>query len=626
MREIRLLLTRRYGTAVLAVLLAVLLTLPLQKRAERLDFPLLLAAVMVSAWYGGLGPGLVATVLAVAASSFFLLAPIYSFQITDPNDTIHLGVFILVALLISSLNERLRAALRRAEEATRALRESEALYRTLGEAAPDLVWSCSPDGQVDYVNQRWREYTGMSLEQINASSWKSLCHPDDLPRMQGAWATAVGRGEPFESEFRYWRHDGVYRWFMGRAIPLKDEAGAVIKWVGTSTDIEDRKRAEDEVRQRAAALVEADRRKDEFLAVLSHELRNPLAPIRNAVQLLKQLGPPEPRLVRTREIIERQVRHMARLLDDLLDVSRITNNKMVLHSDKVNLGLLVHDTVEDCRSVIEGAGLTLSVESLEGPLWVEGDATRLAQVLGNLLHNAAKFTVAGGRVTVRLAAEGERARITVSDNGLGITPEVLPYVFDTFTQAERSLARTRGGLGLGLALVKGFVELHGGEVWARSQGAGCGTQFTILLPTTPAPAASERIPTTGSLPVGPLRILVVEDNRDAAETLRELLELSGCTVAVAHSGTSALQAARQFRPEVVLCDLGLPGMDGYQVAEQLRQDPTTARARLIAVSGYGQEEDQRRSREAGFDLHLTKPVEFAQIERLLEVTPEARRA
>jgi PAS domain S-box-containing protein len=300
MREIRLPLTRRYGTAVLTVLLAVLLTLPLQKRAERLDFPLLLAAVMVSAWYGGLGPGLVATVLAVAASSFFLLAPIYSFQITDPNDTIHLGVFILVALLISSLNERLRAALRRAEEATRALRESEALYRTLGEAAPDLVWSCSPDGQVDYVNQRWREYTGMSLEQINASSWRSLCHPDDLPRMLEAWATAVGRGEPFESEFRYWRHDGVYRWFMGRAIPLKDEAGAVIKWVGTSTEIEDRKRAEDEVRQRAAALVEADRRKDEFLAVLSHELRNPLAPIRNAVQLLKQLGPPEPRLVRTR--------------------------------------------------------------------------------------------------------------------------------------------------------------------------------------------------------------------------------------------------------------------------------------------------------------------------------------
>jgi signal transduction histidine kinase/ActR/RegA family two-component response regulator len=367
-------------------------------------------------------------------------------------------------------------------------------------------------------------------------------------------------------------------------------------------------------------LLEADRAKTEFLAMLAHELRNPLAPIRNAVELLKRIGPPEPRLIRIREIIDRQVSHQAHLLDDLLDVARISRGQIRLRRDRLDLVPLVADATEDSRGVLEDAGLHFSVELPGAPVWVNGDPTRLAQIVANLLRNAAKFTDPGGQVILRLEAEpdGQRVRISVRDTGIGIDPAMLPRVFQMFIQAERSLDRTRGGLGLGLGLVKGIAELHGGEARAHSEGVGRGAEFTVFLPTvadSAPPKATSHIVTSRTLEC---RVLIVEDNRDTAETLRDLLELSGCTVEVANAGPASIEKAKQFRPEVVICDLGLPGMDGYQVAQQLRRHPETAAARLIALSGYGQEEDQQRALQAGFNQHLTKPVAFEDLQRVLQ--------
>lgn len=339
---------------------------------------------------------------------------------------------------------------------------------------------------------------------------------------------------------------------------------------------------------------------------------------------MRQLSSSDPRQARAREIIERQVNQQAHLLEDLLDVSRIVRGKITLRPERLDLVRLVRDTAEDCRSVLEAAGLALSLELPEVSLWVSGDPTRLSQVVTNVLQNSAKFTDRGGRVMVRLTedSEGQHANLTIQDTGIGIEPEMLPRIFETFAQADHGLDRSRGGLGLGLALVKGLVELHHGEVRAHSDGLGHGAEFTIRLPVAPSPVSAGAGPISTVTPTGPIRVLIAEDNPDAAETLRDLLELSGCTVATAASGPEALEVGSQFQPEVVLCDLGLPGLDGYQVAAELRRHPVTAKARLIAISGYGQDEDVRRSREAGFDMHLTKPVDFDELQRFLEVSPE----
>jgi PAS domain S-box-containing protein len=384
--------------------------------------------------------------------------------------------------------------------------------------------------------------------------------------------------------------------------------------------------AEDLARRTATALEnarlyqearEADRRKDEFLAMLAHELRNPLAPIRNAVALLALGGPTDPRLSRAREIIDRQVTHQARLLDDLLDVSRVARGMISLRRERLDLAAVVRETAEDSRGLFEAAEVRFQAALPEGPIGIEGDRTRIAQVVGNLLQNAAKFTDRGGEVLLSLTTEGREAVITVRDTGIGIEPEMLPWLFETFTQADRSLARSRGGLGLGLALVKGLVELHGGQVRAASAGAGQGAVFTVTLPMSALPESAPA-PIAPAGPVRARRVLIIEDHGDAAHSMRDLLEAFGHTVRVACTGPEGVAAAREFAPEVVLCDLGLPGMSGFEVAAQLRQAPEFARTRLIALSGYGQDEDRRRAREAGFDRHLTKPVEIGTLQPLLD--------
>lgn len=384
-----------------------------------------------------------------------------------------------------------------------------------------------------------------------------------------------------------------------------------------------------------------DERKNQFLAMLAHELRNPLAPIRNAVHVLKRAGTPEPMLIQARDMIDRQVTHMARLVDDLLDMSRLARGKIYLRKERIDLTGLVRDTIADYRSLLAESGLDLRVDLPDSPLYVEGDATRLAQVLGNVLHNASKFTDRGGAVSVRVAIDGEIGRqgeeempddgsrsprlpvsssvlLSVRDTGIGMDRTMLERVFDTFSQADSSLDRSRGGLGLGLALVRGLVHLHGGDVAADSGGPGQGTEIAIRLPLS----ATDRPPEPVRVEVEPTatvnRVLVIEDNPDTAESMRMLFAMTGHTVAIAHAGPAGLELARTFQPQVVVCDIGLPGgMDGYAVARAIRRDPALAGIRLIALSGYGQEEDRRRSREAGFDVHLVKPVDFGDLCRLL---------
>jgi PAS domain S-box-containing protein len=442
----------------------------------------------------------------------------------------------------------------------------------------------------------------------------------EIPVEELPMRTAAGLGtaiDNFEQDIVF--DSGRVVSIQGSAAPLFDEQGRIRGVVAACADITQRKRAEE-------ALRAADRRKDEFITMLGHELRNPLGPIRNAVQILELISSQEPEARESRAMIERQVKHMARMIDDLLDVSRIARGKIRLRTERCDLGRIVRDTASDSRRVFEAAGLALEVGVPAEPLWIKGDVTRLSQVIGNLLHNAQKFTDAGGRVVVRAAAEPgrDRAVVTVRDTGAGIEPDVLARMFEAFSQADTSLDRTRGGLGLGLALVKGLVELHGGEVRASSEGAGRGAEFTIRLPRDVPATADEPAEDPEPDQAAHSRVLVVEDNIDAAQSLRMLLKMNGHEVAVAHDGPSALAAAGSFRPGLVLCDLGLPGgMSGYDVARALRQSPETAATPLIAISGYGREEDQHRSREAGFDLHLTKPVDFARIRQILASPPRS---
>ena len=370
---------------------------------------------------------------------------------------------------------------------------------------------------------------------------------------------------------------------------------------------------------------EADRRKNEFLAMLAHELRNPLAPIRNAVHVLRVMGLPDANVRSARDMIDRQVTHMARLIDDLLDMSRLSRGKILLRKENLDLTAIVRNTVEDYRSILEMAGLCVQLRLPERPLYTLGDPTRLAQIVGNVLHNAGKFTDAGGEVVISLTATKDEplALISIRDSGIGVGPEMLATMFDTFIQADGGLDRSRGGLGLGLSLVKGLVELHGGAVQALSDGLGKGMEIIIRLPLTAAPAAPPPPPRPASSGGGnSRRILVIEDNLDVAESLQMMLQLSGHEVMVAHTGVDGLQVAQQLRPDVILCDIGLPGgMDGYAVARSLRETAEPSAATLIALSGYGQEEDQRRAKEAGFDRHLTKPVDPVVLTQLVDSLP-----
>jgi signal transduction histidine kinase/ActR/RegA family two-component response regulator len=397
-------------------------------------------------------------------------------------------------------------------------------------------------------------------------------------------------------------HDGAGR-MLGAVVSLHDVSASLEAQL---------------LRESQERLAESDRRKTEFLATLAHELRNPLAPISNGLHLLRRAGDDQAH-ARALGMMERQLKHMVHLVDDLLDIARISSNKVELRRERLDLATVLAGAVETSTPLIDSAGHVLEVRLPEGPLHVEGDATRLAQVVSNLLNNAAKYTPHGGRVRLWASAEDGEAVIQVEDSGTGIPADALPKVFEMFTQVGRGISRAQGGLGIGLALVKRLVELHGGRVEAHSEGAGRGSRFTVRLPLAQGAAGTESNPprTAEDACGASLRVMVVDDNVDAAESLAALLEIEGHEPRIAHDGESALQVAAAFRPQVVFLDIGMPGKDGYQVARELRTLPGMRGAVLVALTGWGAQEDRARSRSAGFDHHLTKPASLASVEALL---------
>jgi PAS domain S-box-containing protein len=636
--------------------------------------------------------------------------------------------------------ERLWAAVGRAR-AEAALRESEERFRLMADSIDHMVWVTRPDGYHEYYNRRWYEYTGVPDGSTDGEAWNGMFHPDDQERAWDRWRRSLASGEDYEIEYRLRHHGGEYRWNLGRARPLRDAEGRIVKWFGTCTDIHDFKLTQEalgrrerefrtladntpdilsrydrelrhlfvnaavekatglraerfigrtnrelgmpshlcdlwdaairrafehgqpegvefrydapdrtrhfssrfvpefgpcgevesvlgvtadvtERKQMEEALRDADRRKDEFLATLAHELRNPLAPIRNGLQILRMAGG-DPGVTETaREMMERQLAHMVRLVDDLLDISRVSRGKVELRRERVALKSVIDNAVEASRPFLESGRHTLSVTLPDEVVYLDGDPTRLAQVVGNLLNNAAKYTPDGGHVELSAAVESGRAVIRVRDDGSGIPAEMLPHIFEMFTQVGRTLDRAQGGLGIGLSLVKRLAEMHGGSIVAESPGVGLGSTFTVRLPvaTPPSDKDGNRPPRRrpGRRTDGPsYRVLVVDDSEDSARSFAMVLELNGHEPRVVHDGPEALRVAPLFAPDVVFLDIGMPVMDGYEVCRRLRASELGPRLTIVALTGWGAEGDKERTRAAGFDLHLVKPVDPDRIEAVL---------
>jgi PAS domain S-box-containing protein len=512
------------------------------------------------------------------------------------------GVRIGAVVSLTDVTDRKRA------EA--AIQESERRFRMLAETMPHIVCVLSPDGHAEYVNRSWTEFSGRDLAATRETGWMGSVHPDDFAATLDCRRRVLKTLAPQDVEIRYRAADGTYRWFLCRLAPIV-EAGRVTRFVGSAMDIEDRKRAE-------MALRDTDRRKDEFLGMLSHELRNPLAPIRNALYILDHSAVTGEQARRAKDVANRQITHVTRLVDDLLDVTRIARGKIELRRVSLDLSAVARRTADDYRVMMSDRGLDLEIDVPAERVTVDGDETRLAQVLGNLLSNAAKFTPPGGKVRLLVRREGDRAVVHVRDTGPGIAPEVLPTIFDPFTQGKQTLARSEGGLGLGLSLVKGLVALHGGEVSVESGGVGRGSDFVVSLPTV---AAGQAEPSPESRANGPRvesrRVLVIDDNHDAADTLAELVTMLGHAPVVAYDAIAGLEKASEGLPDIVLCDIGLPGMDGYEFARQLRALTPTQHVRLVALSGYAQPEDVTKAVEAGFDAHVAKPPDPERIASLI---------
>ena len=498
--------------------------------------------------------------------------------------------------------------------ANRALQESEQRLLQLANTIPQMAWMADPDGRVHWHNDRWFEYFGAPPPDADPErDWETFVHPQDLPTVQEKWKQAVQSGSRYIIKARLRSASGEYRTFAGLAAPLRDASGRIVQWFGTNTDVTDIELAQEE-------MAAANRRKDEFLAMLAHELRNPLAPICTAAELLRAASADEGRVRRTSEIISRQVEHMTKLVDDLLDVSRVTRGLISLQEEVLDVRSLVNSAYEQVQPLIQARKQRFMLTPLPHPAWVRGDRTRLVQVFSNILNNAAKYTPPGGSIQVEISDTAEEVEIAVEDNGIGISRDLLAHIFELFTQAERSPDRSQGGLGLGLALVRSLVELQGGHVHASSPGVGGGSRFTVRLPLVTPPLElgnAGRSDNAGAAPALQRPLLVVDDNVDAALTLAMLLESLGYQVSVAHRADEALEQAADLGPPILFVDIGLPDMDGHALARRLRGLPQLHSATLVAVTGYGQAQDRQRALDAGFDHHLVKPVKLSTLENLL---------
>jgi PAS domain S-box-containing protein len=525
-------------------------------------------------------------------------------------------------LLAAAIGERNAAERRRAAGFER-LEESEQRLRLALEAGRMGVW----DWDLTSGDIRWSHHLEESLGLPpggfpgTLDAFRSFVHPDDLARVDAVIAAALEQGD-YEDEVRVVRRDGAVRWMAASGIVLRDATGRAVRMLGVGVDVTERRRLEEEITRRADALSEADRRKDVFLAMLAHELRTPLAPLANVLHLMR-VAPAE--RDRALAIADRQVGQLARLVDDLLDVSRITQGKIELSRERVAIADVVGRAVETARPQIEAGGQVFTTELPAEPVWLDGDPLRLAQVIANLLGNAAKYTPRGGSIRLSAARDGAAVVIRVRDTGAGIPAGLLPRIFDLFVQGDASLERRQGGLGVGLTIVQQLVALHGGRVEAHPAPDGRGSEFVVSLPVAAAAGAPEPPPRVLAGANGARRcVLLVEDNEDAAESLARVLELWGHQVRVASDGPGALTELAGAEADVILSDLGLPGMDGYELARRIRAMPRGRGAVLIALSGYGQDEDHRRALAAGFDHHMVKPPDLGALAALLAQTPPSR--
>jgi PAS domain S-box-containing protein len=516
----------------------------------------------------------------------------------------------LVGGMAIEITDRLRA-----EEV---LAESEERFRQLAESINEVFWMADPQTtEILYISPAYERVWGRSCQSLyeQPRSFLDAIHPDDRERVRLAALEKHSRGEPTDEEYRVVRLDGSVRWVRDRAFSVRNAAGRVYRMAGIAEDITEKKCAE-------AVLKEADRRKDEFLATLAHELRNPLAPLRNAVELVRRADGDTALMEKARSIMERQLGLMVRLIDDLLDISRITRGKLHLRQERAELAVVLQSAVEASRPLIEAWAHEFTLTVPPDLIYLNADPIRLAQVFSNLLTNSAKYTEKGGHIWLTAEPLGSEVVVTVRDTGIGIAAEHLAHIFAMFSQVAPALERSQGGLGIGLALVRGLVELHGGRVEARSAGPGLGSEFIVHLPMvdSPVPAPKELVGGEKFRSGAKRRILVVDDNQDAADSMVMMLRMMGHEANTAYDGLEAVQVAATFRPEVVLLDIGLPKINGYEAAQHIRKQPWGSGMALIALTGWGQEEDKRRAFEAGFDHHLTKPVEAVSLEKLLVLT------
>jgi PAS domain S-box-containing protein len=529
--------------------------------------------------------------------------------------------FLVIArdlTLRRDMEKQLREAMDAARrEAELRLRESEERFARFTEHLPGLAWIKDLEGRYVYINRAGARVFGRMREAVCGATDDELFPPETAAQFRENDALAAC-GTGIQVVERLVHPDGGVHHSIVSKFPIQDAQGEVRLIGGIAIDITERVRAEE-------ALLLADRRKDEFLATLSHELRNPLAPLRNSLHLLQSRGG-DGRTERMYGMMEQQLNRMIRLVDDLLEVSRITGGKIELRREPVAVATILESAVETSRPLIESASHRLTVLLPDEPLVIDADPVRMTQVLSNLLNNAAKYTQEGGSITLTTLRDGDEVVLAVRDNGLGIPANMLPRVFEMFAQVDRTLKRAQGGLGIGLALARSLVEMHGGSIFAHSDGLNAGSEFVVRLPLsrhTPASHSGESNVRSSASGEG-LKVLVVDDNRDGADSMAMVLQTLGAAAVVAYDGPSAIAAVRSSRPDLVLLDLGMPEMDGYEVAARIRADPLNRGVRLIALTGFGSEEERRRCQEAGFDDHCTKPCDPLRLREILATNGASR--
>jgi two-component system CheB/CheR fusion protein len=496
------------------------------------------------------------------------------------------------------------------KKAEAAIRESEERFRLLADNMDQLAWIAAADGSSMWFNKRWEEFSGIPVTEIAARAKDELHHPDHYERVVTSLQECAARSEAWEQTFPMKRKDGEWRWFLSRAIPLKDAEARITKWFGTSTDITDRKEIEE-------ALKAADASKDKFLATLAHELRSPLAPLRNGLELLPLLKEDEEGSEKVHAMMQRQLSHMVHLIDDLMDLSRISREIVQLRMEQVDLVAAAEQAIEAVRPIMDPLGHRFELIVDAKVLNVTGDRTRITQVMNNLLNNAVKYTPNNGQITMRLAKTGHQAVITVSDNGIGIPPEMLPHVFDMFAQVGAAQGRSGGGLGIGLHIVKRLVEMHQGSVEAISEGDGKGSTFVIKMPLSTRKKSSGGEGDRKVYDLAPRKVLVVDDNKDSAISLSSVLKALGQNTVVAHDGVEAVELAQREKPDLIFMDIGMPRMNGFEACEKIREHEWGRNMVIVAVTGWGLEQDRKRSMEAGFDHHYVKPIDRQSILKIL---------